>query len=152
MYTQKLGVLKPLIEPIHKRYVAHEDIKSALVLAVQAAEANNLLLNSNDPKYSHISGQDRTPAGQEILKLQQLITSSSQALSTTPKHEGYKVSAADIQKQINITNDSVKKVMSKAVPPPPPPPKAADPAQPSAPPAEGTKMEVEEPVVENAGK
>lgn len=45
------------------------------------------------------------------------------------------MTAADIQKQINTTTDSVKKVMSKAVPPPPAPPappKAADPAQPEA--------------------
>lgn len=120
-----------MIEPIAKRYAAYEDLKAALIVAVQAIEANNNHLNSNDAKYSHISGEDRTPAGQEILKLQQLVTSTTQALSTAPKHESYKVTAADIQKQINVTNDIVKKVMSKAVPPPPPPPpKAADPAQP----------------------
>lgn len=73
------------------------------------------------------------------------MTSTSNALSTTPKHEGYKVTAADIQKQINTTSDSVKKVMSKPVPPPPAPPappKAADPAQPEAEPEK--KMETEE--------
>lgn len=55
MYTQKLGILKPLIDPIAKRYNAHEDIKSALVLAIQAIDSNNTHLNSNDAKYSHIS-------------------------------------------------------------------------------------------------
>ena len=57
MYTQKLDALKPLVEPIARRYHAHEEIKAALIAAVHAIEANNAFLNSVDPKYSHISGQ-----------------------------------------------------------------------------------------------
>lgn len=86
MYTQKLDVLKPLIEPIAKRYHAHEELKSALITAAQAIEANNAFLNSADPKYSHISGEERAPAGQDIQKLQQLVASTSQALQSAPKH------------------------------------------------------------------
>jgi hypothetical protein len=64
--------------------------------------------------------------------LQQLVGTVTNTLSTAPKHENYKITAADIRKQISVTNDSVKKIMSKPVPPPPAPPKV-DPAQPAPP-------------------
>ena len=141
MYTQKLDLLKPLIEPIAKRYSAHEDLKNALSAAVQAVDSNTSFIKSQDPKYAHIAAEDRNPGGEQILKLQQLITSTANTMQSASKWENQKVTSNDVYKQINSVTEGVKKIMSKALPPPPAPPKAADPGKP----AEGsTKMEEEE--------
>lgn len=61
-YTEKIDQLKPLFEPIARRYHAAEDLKDSYFRAIQVFKEQEGVINNSDPKLNHITKEERAEA------------------------------------------------------------------------------------------
>lgn len=151
LYLEKIDALKPSIEPIARRYHQAEQLDYAYQTAHKSIQSNISLLNSTDPKYSHITQEERSGALADCEKAIQLLANSKQLQSSIAGWENPVTSAFEVNKNVNDLSEvivlliqKVKKVMSKALPPPPPKEEKKETAT-SAAGAAGDKMDVQSP-------
>jgi heat shock protein 4 len=154
VYASKLNELKALGDPIAKRYYEYEhrfDEVSHLKNTI-----NQLKLNatSMDPKYDHISAEDKVKVVSECETLEKWLNEKMQAQEKLSKHVNPVFTVAEVHKK----NEDITRLANSLLNKPKPAPKKEEPKKEEAPKPEEKKEEAkpeekkEEPKAEQPAK
>lgn len=100
MYIEKIDELRPFFEPIARRYQLAEELKESYYLAQLAFDQQTALLKSTDPKYSHITSEERAAGAEEIEKLKQVFANSQKLQSTLSGWDNPVTSSHEVNTQV----------------------------------------------------
>jgi len=119
VYIKKLDELKSLGDPISKRYNEHDNRYEALGAIKSAIENFRMLATSADPKYDHITKEDRDKVTQECSNVEKWVTENMMKQEKTAKNANPVVLVADINKKNQELNKACNTIMNKPKPAPP---------------------------------
>lgn len=121
VYTQKLDELKKIGEPIRIRQMEDEIRDNAVEKLRQAIEDYRLLAQSTDPKYEHISSEERQKVLNKVQEAEGLVMSKVQQQKSLPKTADPIILVSDINHTKENLDSFVPTIMNKPKPKPPAP-------------------------------
>jgi len=136
VYVEKLQALQAKGDPISDRAREFEMVPDALARLDKAVEANSLLSQTTEPKFAHISPEERATVTEECARAGEWLTQQKEALASAPKTAMPPVTVGQVDDKVAELSRFCKEVMGKPKPAPPPPPPKAD-----APPGQGGETE-----------
>ncbi len=136
VYIKKLEELKAIGDPIVKRKYEHENRYEALSAIKNAVEQFRMTATSADPKYEHITKEERDKVLQECTNVEKWVTENVMKQEKTPKYVNPVISVADITKKHQELTKLGNTILNR---PKPAPPKEEKPKETEKKPEEQTK-------------
>jgi len=120
VYSKKLEELKGVGEPIVKRKYEDENRYEAIMQLRNAIQAQNLLAESEDPKYDHIEKTEKQRVIDECKKVESWLTTEMAKQDKLPKSVDPTIVVSDINKKKTELEKFATPIFNKPKPKPEP--------------------------------
>jgi len=141
IYVEKLKALQGKGDPISDRAWQFEIVPAAFARLEKAMETNSLMSQTTEPKFAHISPEERAGVAAECARAGEWLEQHKKALASASKMAMPPVTGAQVDEKLAELNRFCDAVMGKPKPAPPRPPPKAD--APPAPPGPGEGAEAD---------
>ncbi|ORX95062.1 heat shock protein [Basidiobolus meristosporus CBS 931.73] len=132
VYINKLNELKAIGDPIARRFKEHEERPRAARLLRETIEKFAIDVTSNDPRYEHISDEEKKSIVDRCEKAQAWLAEKMDQQSVLTKVQDPVVTSQEILKEREALVFFATPILSKPKPKPEPPKEEAPAAQPEA--------------------
>lgn len=115
-YKTRLFALKSFGDPAIKRKEFRERFPSIIGTMTNRANIINELIQSQDPKYNHISQEERQPVIDSLIEFDQWLTQQREMVEEEPLYQDIKFSAAEADTKITQIELKAERIMSRVDP------------------------------------
>jgi len=119
VYVKKLEELRAIGDPIGKRKYEYENRYEALVAIKNAIEGFRSTATSADPKYDHISKEEREKVISESATVEKWLTDMMMKQDKSPKNVNPVILVAEISKKFQELTRTCNTILNKPKPAPP---------------------------------